>query len=411
MANIDIFSELKIHTSLPALQNRLVKSAMSEQLAEPDGNPSSGLATLYSCWSEGGTSLLITGNVMIDRTALGEPKNVVLDSRSDLDTFANWAHAGQKNGNQIWMQLNHPGKQSPAFLSQKPVAPSAVPLAGPLAAAFNAPRTLEAGEIKQIIQAFANAAAYAKECGFHGVQIHGAHGYLVSQFFSRKQNLRTDDWGGSAENRRRFAIEIYRSIREKVGADFGIGIKLNSADFQKGGFTEEESLQVAEALADEGIDLLEISGGNYEKPAMMGDKVKKSTIAREAYFIDFAQKLRKHVKTNLLLTGGFRSYRGMQYALDQNACDLIGLARPLALLPDLPKKLRNNLQFELTLPEISTGLEFLDTASMLPITWYEHQLELMAQGKETDVGLNPWWSMVKTFFNLGANAFTPRRPS
>ncbi len=237
------------------LKNRFFKSAMSEQLGDRQHNPTSGLARLYRTWAEGGLGLSVTGNVMIDRTALGEPKNVVLDEQSDLAAFRHWATEGQVNGCQVWMQLNHPGKQIPSYLTKEPVAPSSIALGGGLEYAFNKPRALTEAEILDIIQKFATGARLAKETGFAGVQIHGAHGYLVSQFLSPRHNQRTDQWGGTAENRRRFVLEVYRAIRDTVGADFPVGIKLNSADFMKGGFTEEESMDVVKALAEASLKM------------------------------------------------------------------------------------------------------------------------------------------------------------
>ncbi|MCC4821109.1 NADH oxidase, partial [Vibrio lentus] len=154
-----------------------------------------------------------------DRGALGEPKNVVLDEHSDLSVFREWAKAGTQNGSQIWMQLNHPGKQIPKFLCDSPVAPSAISLERGLEKGFNTPRALTETEIIAIIDKFALSAKLAKQAGFTGVQIHGAHGYLVSQFLSSRHNQRQDKWGGSLENRLRFVFEVYRAIRKEVGDD------------------------------------------------------------------------------------------------------------------------------------------------------------------------------------------------
>ena len=302
------------------LKNRLFKSAMSEQLGDEKHNPKPGLAKLYHRWAEGGIGLSITGNIMVSRDALGEPKNVVLDEKSDLTIFRKWAEAGKHNGSHIWPQLNHPGKQIPSFLTKEPVAPSAIPLSRGLEKGFNTPRALTEQEILAIIAKFATSAKLAKDAGFTGVQIHGAHGYLVSQFLSPRHNQRNDQWGGSLENRMRFVLSVYHAIREQVGEHFPIGIKLNSADFMKGGFTEEDSMQVVQNLAEAGIDLIEISGGTYESPSMMsGKKAKQSTLQREAYFLDYMEKVRKLVSTPLVVTGGFRSAPAMAEALESRS--------------------------------------------------------------------------------------------
>src|SRR5579883_561697 len=229
------------------LKNRIAKSAMSEQLGTKENAPTPGIARLYETWGKGGAGLLITGNVMIDRRALGEPGNVVLEDERDLELFGAWARAAQAEGARCWMQINHPGRQSPRAATKEPVAPSAVPLEG-MGPAFAKPRALEEKEIHQIIARFATTARLATKAGFAGVQIHGAHGYLVSQFLSPRTNLREDGWGGTPEKRRRFLLEIVRAVKDATGSGKSVGLKLNSADFQRGGFTEEESMDVVRAL-------------------------------------------------------------------------------------------------------------------------------------------------------------------
>jgi 2,4-dienoyl-CoA reductase-like NADH-dependent reductase (Old Yellow Enzyme family) len=391
------------------VKNRLLKSAMSEQLGNSAHDPTRRLATLYRTWAHGGVGLQVTGNVMVDRTALGEPFNVVLDEASDGLRFTEWARAGREGGAQLWMQLNHPGKQSPAFLSKEPVAPSAVPLGGALAKAFRPPRALEAREITGLIERFARAAELARDFGFSGVQIHGAHGYLVSQFLSPHHNRRTDEWGGSPENRRRFVVEIYRAIRERVGASFPVGLKLNSADFQKGGFSQEESIAVAQALASEGIDLVEISGGSYEAPVMTGYKVAESTRQREAYFLEFANLVRATCTVPLVVTGGFRSGAAMAEALKSGATDFIGLARPLAIAPDFPNKLLRDRAASIQLPRPSTGFRAIDRSSMIDITFYEAQLARLSRGLDARPNGSAWWSVLSTIARLGLSALRPRR--
>lgn len=396
-------------TAQSTIKNRLFKSAMSEQLGDDTHAPTKQLIHLYDVWAAGGTGLLVTGNVMIDRTALGEPKNVVLDKESNLDSFKAWAKAGTKHNTELWMQLNHPGKQTPSFLSKEPVAPSAVPLAKALQSAFNTPRALSEDEILETIERFAFAALKAKESGFSGVQIHGAHGYLVSQFLSPHHNQREDKWGGSLENRMRFVREIYRAIRVKVGDDFPIGIKLNSADFQKGGFGEEDSIKVMKTLQEDGINLIEISGGNYENPSMMGNKIKTSTLKREAYFLDYAEKAKQVLTIPLVVTGGFRSSAAMNDALHCGATDMIGIARPLAVEPNIANKLLVNDNHKVELKVLTTGVKAIDFMVMLNITWYEQQLKRIGNGKAPKPNMGAWTSVLKTFAGMGAMAFKKRR--
>jgi 2,4-dienoyl-CoA reductase-like NADH-dependent reductase (Old Yellow Enzyme family) len=407
-AKHQLATALKINSST-LVKNRLFKSAMSEQLGDRDNAPTEELIRLYETWSQGGTGLLVTGNVMIDRSALGEPRNVVLDTLSDLSLFKRWARSGTGNDTQLWMQLNHPGKQIPNFISKQPVAPSAVPLGGGLEGNFNCPRELTEQEILQLIERFAWAAARAKECGFTGVQIHSAHGYLVNQFLSPHHNQRQDQWGGSLDNRMRFLREIYRAIRVAVGDDYPVAVKLNSADFQKGGFDEADSMQVLRALQEDGIDLIEISGGNYENPSMTGAGAKPSTVKREAYFLEYAEKAQQILQVPLVVTGGFRSATAMNQALACGATDMIGLARPLAVDPALSNKLLADSSYAIHLHKLSTGFPKLDFMAMLDITWYEHQLARIGRGKTTKPDMGAWTSVLKTFAGMGAHAFQRRR--
>lgn len=394
------------------LKNRLAKAAMSEQLGDRRHNPTPALDLLYRRWAAGGTGLLISGNVMIARAHLGEAKNVVLDERSDLAAFRRWTAAAKEQGTHFWVQLNHPGKQTPKFLTPVPVAPSAIGLGNGLEQAFNTPRALTDEEIHTIIGQFARSAALAKQAGFSGVQIHGAHGYLVSQFLSPLHNQRTDSWGGSFENRLRFVMEVYRAMRAAVGKDYPLGIKLNSADFQKGGFSEDESMRVVEALDREGIDMVEISGGTYESPAMVGQPaggMSASTTKREAYFMAYAEKVRQRVSAPLMVTGGFRTAAGIAEALAGGATDLVGLARPLAVQPDMSGKVLADGAYRIDMPPPSTGNKTIDRLTFLAISWYTHQLGRMGAGRDPLPRMNAWRSVVATFWALGMTAFKKNR--
>jgi len=391
------------------IKNRIFKSAMSEQLGNTDHNPTPELIRLYEIWASGGTGLCVTGNVMIDRAALGEPKNVVLDKTSDKALFQAWTNAGKQQDTQLWIQLNHPGKQSPSFLTKTPMAPSAIPLGKGLDKVFNRPRALSDNEIQGIIKKFAVSAGLAKAVGFSGVQIHGAHGYLVSQFLSPHHNQRTDQWGGSLENRSRFVREVFREIRKTVGENFPVGIKMNSADFMKSGFSAEDSVAVAVALESDGIDLIEISGGTYESPSMTGYRAKASTRKREAYFLDYADQLKKQIRVPIVVTGGFRSGAAMHAALEKERTDMIGLARPLAIDPDFPAKLLTDINTRSTLKNPTTGFAYVDKMTMLSITWYEYQLARLATGQTVNPNQNAWAAVFQTLTRLGVHALAKRR--
>lgn len=379
------------------VKNRLAKSAMSENMAVHN-LPDEKLARLYETWGDGEIGLIITGNVMVDGDELGEPNNVVLENDKHLDLFRRWTSAAKKHGSQIWAQINHPGRQAPSAISRVTVAPSAIKLkVGNLA--FREPHALTDFEIRGIIQKFARTAELCKQAGFDGVQIHGAHGYLVSQFLSPLSNVRHDDWGGSVENRMLFPIEIVRALRAAVGEKFPIGIKMNSADFQRGGFAEEDSIVVAKALEKEGIDLLEISGGSYESSVMTGKGISESTAAREAYFLPFAEKIRKAVKVPLMLTGGFRSTAAMNAAVESGAIDVVGIARPLAMEPALANRLLSDPNARTELRPVKTGIAAIDKMGMLEIGYYSLQLKRIGEGKSPDPELSPLLAIPLLGFN------------
>jgi 2,4-dienoyl-CoA reductase-like NADH-dependent reductase (Old Yellow Enzyme family) len=388
------------------LPNRLAKAALTEGLASPTLTATPRLQRLYRRWSEGGAGLLITGNVQIDRRVLERPGNVAIDGNGGEQALRAWAAAGTSAGNHLWMQISHAGRQSPRYVAAEPVAPSAVQL--DVLGNFRKPRALRDDEILDFIQRFAGAAATARECGFTGVQIHAAHGYLLSSFLSPVTNRRRDDWGGPLANRARFLLETVRAVRRRVGADFPVAVKLNSDDFRQGGFSHEECLQVVTWLEREGVDLLEISGGNYEQPQMLGmggrsesaTGVRHSTRIREVYFLEYADSIRKVCGIPLMVTGGFRSRSVMEQALAEDHCDVIGLGRPLCVDPAVPAGLLDGSVAEA--PRTEAQLKLAQTGYFSPASplfllralnivgtqaWYYQQLFRLADGREADLGL------------------------
>jgi 2,4-dienoyl-CoA reductase-like NADH-dependent reductase (Old Yellow Enzyme family) len=376
------------------LPNRLAKAAMSETLGElGTGAPTDALIKLYERWGKSGAGVLITGNVMVDRGGLGEPGNVIVEDDRHLAALRRWADAAQAHGARLWMQINHAGRQSPRRLAKQPVAPSAVPLRG-FFGMFARPRALTEAEIEQIIARFATTSAVARAAGFAGVEIHGAHGYLISQFLSPLTNLRDDAWGGDAARRRRFAVEIVRAIRAATAKDFTIAIKLNSADFQRGGFEIGEAIEVAQVLEREGVDLIEISGGTYERPAMSGSEERASTTAREAYFLEYARQIRAATTVPLMLTGGLRTAAGMSDALASGAVDVIGLARPMTYEPELPARLLTGDVRGATPIEIRTSIRRI--TDLAQVAWYQQQMLRLAAGDEPDVTMTAWRAVFRS---------------
>ncbi len=380
-------------------KNRFFKSAMEEQLAKHN-QPTQTLVRLYDTWAKGGTGVLVTGNVMVSETGKGSINDVVLSDERSMDMLKAWAKAGTQNDTLLIMQINHAGKQSPKAVNKTPVAPSAVALKG-MDGFINPPRALADNEIEMIIRQFIHTAQIADKAGFSGVQIHGAHGYLVSQFLSPHHNQRSDKWGGSLENRMRFLVEIYQGIRAVVRPEFLVGLKLNSADFQKGGFDESDSIQVVQKMSELGIDFIEISGGNYESPEMLSAKA--STQKREAFFLDYAEKARAVSQVPLIITGGFRSEQAMNDALQSGHLDLVGVARPLALMPNLPKQIQNGTYRTITTERIKTGCQVVDNkvGAVLEMDWYMAQMALIGQGKQPNPELSPWKVLLKAVWANG----------
>jgi 2,4-dienoyl-CoA reductase-like NADH-dependent reductase (Old Yellow Enzyme family) len=323
---------------------------MTEGLAHPDGSASEELARLYGVWSDGGSGLLLSGNIQVDGDHLERPGNVVVDgelSESAFSALAEMASQGTRAGNHLWAQISHAGRQTQKIVNPSPKAPSAVRIRLPQSQ-FGEPIALTGPEIEALIERFVNCAIVCKRAGFTGVQFHAAHGYLLSQFLSPLTNQREDEWGGSLENRSRALIRIVKETRERVGAEFPISVKLNSADFQKGGFEFNDSLRVAQWLAESGIDLIEISGGTYEQPRLLDlegiepieeQAIARSTMAREAYFVDFAKAMRDSLSIPIMVTGGLRRSEVMAHVLKTGAADMIGLGRPLCIDTDGPKAL------------------------------------------------------------------------
>ena len=393
-----------------SLHNRLCKAAMTEGLADPLGQATPALTQLYGLWSDGGAGLLLSGNVQIDGDHLERPGNVIIDSEPGeeaMSALRRWAEAGKRGGNHFWAQISHAGRQCQKMVNPHPKAPSAVKLGLP-GGQFGEPVAMSEADIEAVIAGFARCARVLKNAGFTGVQLHAAHGYLLSQFLSPRSNQRKDQWGGSLENRARALLESVRAVRDAVGPSFPVGVKLNSADFQRGGFDFEESLQVAKWLEAESVDLLEISGGTYEQPRLLNvdgiepvedQSVKASTKAREAYFVDFAQAMRKELTMPLMVTGGLRRLDAMEDALASGSADVIGIGRPLCGMPKAMNELLSGAaelpRFENQLSLLPSWLKFLEGINLFKTIgtfatqyWYYEQISILGHTGEIDPQLS-----------------------
>ncbi|WP_421292567.1 NADH:flavin oxidoreductase/NADH oxidase family protein [Aeromonas taiwanensis] len=373
------------------LINRLAKAAMEENMADCDHAPSKALIQLYRTWAQGGAGLIITGNVMVDGRAMTGPGGVVLDS-PDLspqigERFRAWADAAKSGGAQIWMQINHPGRQMPAALRQPTLAPSAVPMAlGSFSRQFSPPRAMSETDIAEVKARFINTARLSQDLGFDGVQIHAAHGYLLSQFLSPLTNLRRDRWGGSLENRARLLLEIVQGIRQQVGERFAVSVKLNSADFQRGGFSADDAKAVVEMLNPLGVDLVELSGGSYEAPAMHGQARDGRTLAREAYFLEFAREIVSVARMPVMVTGGIRRYPVVEQVLGSGVA-VAGMATALAIDPDLPARWRREQESSAQLRPIPWRNKVLASVGYMAMVKY--QLRRLGRGKASNPGVAP----------------------
>jgi len=326
------------------LSNRFAKAAMSEGLADSDNDSTPRLETLYRRWAGSGAGLQLSGNIQVDRWHLERPNNGVIDDDSGRTQLARLAEAGTSQGAHFWAQLSHTGRQVSSYINSSLLSCSNVEVDVIRDAGFSfaKPKPMTEAEIARAIDQFAFAAREVKDAGFTGLSLHAAHGYLISQFLSPLSNRRTDRWGGSLENRARFLLEVLVAVRRAVGQQFPIGIKLNASDFQKGGFTNAECVELVKLLNGVGLDLLELSGGSLEQPKVVGvtlkdegeDGPRASTLAREAYFVAFAGAVRKVAGMPIMVTGGFRSVAGMIEALEGGDLDVVGLARPLIADPE-----------------------------------------------------------------------------
>ena len=406
---------LKDKITLPCgaqIKNRICKAAMTERIAFADNYTNQRHLNLYKKWADGDIGILLTGNVQVDKNHLEGPANVCIEEDTyaeQLPLLRKWAEEGTRNNTHLWMQISHAGRQTPGEINQSPKAPSSIQLKIP-GRNYGIPSALTTEEIQEIIKKFTFVAKIARETGFTGIQIHSAHGYLLSEFLSPDINLREDEWGGTVENRSRIHVEIIKSIRREVGEDFPISVKMNSADFQKGGFSPDDSIQVAKIIEAAGVDNIEISGGTYEQPRLLGlDNVsinpdrsevrKESTIAREAYFLEYAEKIKKNIQIPLMVTGGFRTKQGMEDAIKSGACEIVGVGRPLCANPYAIKEMFEGKTDHLPIYEktLSLGPWILSPSSPFRLiqalnafgaqAWFYQQIKRMGDNKLPDLSL------------------------
>jgi 2,4-dienoyl-CoA reductase-like NADH-dependent reductase (Old Yellow Enzyme family) len=372
--------------------NRLAKAAMEETLADAGQLPGPAIHRLYRRWAEGGAGLIITGNVMVDRRALTGPGTIALEAGTPRAPFQAWAQAARAQGAQAWMQISHPGRQVMANMGGLAWAPSSVALdMGKHSKLFAQPVAMSEADIAEVIQRFAATARAAEEAGFTGVQIHAAHGYLVSQFLSPLANRRLDVWGGSLANRARLLLEIVRAVRARVAPGFCVAVKLNSADFQRGGFSEDDARRVLAMLNGERVDLVELSGGSYESPAMQGRTADGRTLAREAYFLEFAKDLAQVASMPLMTTGGI-ARRAVAEQVLAGGVAIVGMATALAAVPDLPREWQAGREPVASLPEVDWKDKVLTSLARMALV--RRRIHALGRGGEDSTAYSPLFTLV-----------------
>lgn len=387
------------------LPNRLGRAAMTEGLADARNDATVRHERLYAANASGGAGLILTGNVMVDRRHLERARNTVLDSATDRDRLRRWAESA---GPHALVQISHPGRQVSRFVQSEPVSPSGGPAVN-LAGLFARPRALTANEIVEVRARFVTAGRIAVEAGFTGVQVHAAHGYLLSSFLDPGQNRRDDEYGGGIENRSRLLIEIVHGLREALPAGAAIAVKLDARD---GG--EKDLAWLGQRLGEAGADLLEVSGGNYEAPAMLGFEADGSAIesAHESPFWQGAAALASATEVPVMLTGGFRTGAGVDQALASGVAQLVGVGRPFAVRPELAGEFLRGESDVLDRPAPRiTGPALVKRLSGAAANsgWHRLQMKRTAEGEQANLGLNAPYAALNYIVADAALALRSRR--
>lgn len=329
----DLFDQTTIQSM--TLRNRLVRSATWEGMCDNDGRPTTKLANWYHDLASGGVGLIITGYTFVRPDGKQLPGKMGIHTDDFESNMKELTQAVHSVGGIICIQLVHAGGQTDsATAGRKPLAPSAVEVDQ----FSEVPQELSISEIADIVGSFGHAAARAKAWGFDAVQLHGAHGYLINQFLSPLTNVRTDEYGGSIQNRSRFLLEVYRKVRDTVGTNYPVLLKLNGSDNVAGGLTVDDALYAAKAVDAAGIDAIEISGGTPASGDESPVRMKIDKPEQEAYNLTLARKIKAAVSCPVMVVGGFRSYAVAQQAIADDGMDYISMARPFIREPGLANR-------------------------------------------------------------------------
>jgi 2,4-dienoyl-CoA reductase-like NADH-dependent reductase (Old Yellow Enzyme family) len=317
------------------LRNRIVRSATWEGMCEQDGRPTEKLINCYRNLAQGAIGLIITGFTFVRQEGKALPGKMGIHTDDFGGDYENLVNAVHDAGGKMAVQLVHAGgKANAKAAGRQPLAPSSIqddqfP---------EMPAELTKDEISDIVAAFGEGARRAKAWGIDAVQLHGAHGYLINQFLSPHINRRGDAYGGSIENRSRFLLQVYQKVRNTVGADFPVLIKLNASDNLDAGLTTDDAVYAAKKLSEAGIDAIEVSSGTSASGKKNPARMKINKPEKEAYNLELAIRIKKAVSCPVMVVGGFRSYEVVEKALQDNGMDYIAMSRPLIREPDLPNR-------------------------------------------------------------------------
>ena len=386
-----VFTSFTLPSGL-ALKNRVVKAAMEENLAEANQTPSQVLKNVYSEWAKGGCGLIITGNVMVDHLAMTGPGGLALEQQTDITAFAELARLAQQNDCKIVMQINHPGRQVFKNMGGKAFSASDIALdVGKHSHLFAQPKAMTQSDINDVVTRFTQTALQAEKAGFNGVQIHAAHGYLLAQFLSPLTNKRDDKWGGSLENRARLLLEITKSVKAHCSESFSVSIKLNSADFQRGGFEPSDAQAVVNMLSTLKVDFVELSGGSYEAPAMQGQAGDERTLAREAYFLEFAKAISEQSTIPIMTTGGI-SRLDVANKVISSGVALVGMATALAYQPNLVNCWQTQPTQNVLMPRVTFKDKTL--AGLATMALVKRQIRRVGQGKHVKANASAIFTLI-----------------
>lgn len=325
------------------IRNRFIRAATAEGLADGQGRPLASLAGVYRNLARAEVGLIVTGHAFVHPMGRHSLSQTGIHQDENISSLRRVCQPVASTDSKIFIQLSHAGRQSrPGVLPSKPWAPSAVPFGDGV---YN-PRAMTEEEIEEVIESFGQAARRAKEAGFHGIEIHGAHGFLISSFLSPHTNRRTDKWGGSEENRLRFLLEVYKRIRRQVGREYPLTMKLNGSDYLKNGLKPEASAAIASRMVSEGIDGITVSGGMREGDGSPRPKTWDiKSPDEEAYFRNEAKVIKRAVASlPLALVGGLRSARIMEQIVEEKLAEFVALSRPFIMEPDLVMRIKAGMQ-------------------------------------------------------------------